>query len=79
MSYTPEPVKGTSTFPYEAATAAAIMRGRAVTTRQYRMECVSCQGSGHSQRCLPGLTNFETCQGCEGKGHVWVTETTVTS
>lgn len=50
---------------------------KVITTRQYRAECVSCQGSGLSQRVTPGTTNFEQCKGCDGKGAVSVTETTM--
>lgn len=41
-------------------------------TRQYPMQCVSCNGAGEIQ-----WSNFKsTCKGCDGTGKVFVTETT---
>lgn len=80
-------VHGTALPCYVCSTAAAQLgspwdtsktapAGRIVTTRSYRMECVSCQGSGQSQRPTQGTTKNEQCKGCGGLGWVHVTETT---
>lgn len=70
MTYGPPPRGGLTYMPYYPTWPPS-------TTRTYRMECVSCHGSGQSERPIQGSTRCWPCEGCEGAGHVTVTETTV--